>query len=88
MWLLQLSGQPWHASPLLLAPLTRTGPLRHFAQAVTIVQRSFRARDPAEEMEDMGFGQLKLVATIPVYMSGARLGSSLPWLQIVLSRNG
>ncbi|GAX83438.1 hypothetical protein CEUSTIGMA_g10863.t1 [Chlamydomonas eustigma] len=42
------------------------------AKAITIVQRSFRNRDPAEEMEELGFGSVELVKSLPVFMSGSR----------------
>ena len=40
-------------------------------QSVAVVQRAIRKRDPSEEMEDMGFGELTLVSSFPVSMSGA-----------------
>lgn len=40
-------------------------------QSVAVVQRAIRKRDPAEEMEEMGFGSLTLVSSFPVSMSGA-----------------
>ena len=43
-----------------------------FFQAFTIVQRSFRNRDGADEMRELGFGNVRQVAAIPVYMSGSR----------------
>jgi len=42
------------------------------AQAICIVQRSFRALEPEEAMFHLGFGSLKLVLQAPVFMSGSR----------------
>lgn len=42
-------------------------------QSVAVVQRAIRKRDPAEEMEEMGFGALTLVSSFPVSMSGGLL---------------
>lgn len=39
-------------------------------QSVAVVQRSFRACDPAEVMEELGFGPLLLKGSFPVSMSG------------------
>lgn len=36
-----------------------------------MVQRAIRAQEPAEAMRDMGFGDLTLVDSFPVSMSGA-----------------
>ena len=36
-----------------------------------MVQRAMRQAQPAEVMEDLGFGLLHLVASFPVSMSGA-----------------
>lgn len=41
-------------------------------QAVAVVQRSMRAKEPALEMEALGFGKLLLITSFPVKMSGAR----------------
>lgn len=40
-------------------------------QAVAVVQRAMRRAEPAEVMEDLGFGPLHLIASFPVSMSGA-----------------
>jgi len=40
------------------------------AQAVAVVQRAMRQAQPAEVMEELGFGLLHLVASFPVSMSG------------------
>ena len=39
-------------------------------QSVAVVQRAMRACDPADEMEEMGFGRLLLVSSFSVSMSG------------------
>lgn len=41
-------------------------------QSVAVVQRAMRKREPAEELEEMGFGPLVLVGSFPVSMSGRR----------------
>ena len=41
-------------------------------RAVAVVQRAMRARDPAAVMAEYGFGQLALVSTFPVSMSGEK----------------
>ena len=41
-------------------------------QAFTIVQRSFRNRDGAEEMAELGFGNVRQVAAMSVCMAGSR----------------
>jgi hypothetical protein len=47
-------------------------------QSVAVVQRAMRGRDPAEEMEEMGFGALYLVGSFPVSMSGQHTPSPPP----------
>ena len=42
-------------------------------QAVAVVQRAMRRAEPAEVMEDLGFGPLHLLASFPVSMSGTQL---------------
>lgn len=42
-------------------------------QAVAVVQRSMRQLDPAEVMADLGFGEVYLVASFSVSMSGIPL---------------
>ena len=42
-------------------------------QAVAVVQRAIRQADPAEVMADMGFGEVELVSSFAVSMSGAHL---------------
>ena len=39
-------------------------------QAIATIQRSFRTRDPVEEMELLGFGEVKLVGSLPVTLTG------------------
>lgn len=52
---------------------------RTASQAITIVQRSFRQKDEAEEMEALGFGPVKLVGSAAVYMAGeaSSLGAAI-----------
>lgn len=54
-------------------------PCRIASQAITIVQRSFRQKDEAEEMEALGFGPVKLVDSAAVYMAGeaSSLGAAI-----------
>jgi hypothetical protein len=42
-------------------------------RAVAVVQRSMRAADPAEVMAEFAFGELQLVQSFPVSMSGEQL---------------
>jgi hypothetical protein len=46
-------------------------------QAIAIGQRAMRGRDPEAVMEDLGFGELQLVSSFSVTMSGTRLGKSI-----------
>ncbi len=46
-------------------------------QAVAVVQRAMRQADPAEVMEELGFGQVYLVASFPVSMSGTAAACDL-----------
>ena len=39
-------------------------------QAVAVVQRAMRQADPAEVMAEMGFGEVELVSSFAVSMSG------------------
>ena len=68
---------PW----ILLAShySTTLMPCRTASQAITIVQRSFRQKDEAEEMEVLGFGPVKLVGSTAVYMAGeaSSLGAAI-----------
>ena len=41
------------------------------ARAIAIVQRSFRQQDPAEEMRELGFGDVTLVANAAAKMTGS-----------------
>lgn len=41
------------------------------ARAIAIVQRSFRGRDPAHEMSELGFGDVTMVANVAVKMAGS-----------------
>lgn len=49
-------------------------------QAVAVVQRAMRQADPAEVMAELGFGQVDLVSSFAVSMSGVQCMSHLcPW---------
>lgn len=42
-------------------------------QAVAVVQRAMRQADPAEVMAELGFGQVDLVSSFAVSMSGVHV---------------
>lgn len=42
-------------------------------QAVAVVQRAMRQADPAEVMAEMGFGEVELVSSFAVSMSGTHM---------------
>jgi hypothetical protein len=41
------------------------------ARCIAIVQRGFRARDPAEEMRELGFGDMTMVSDVAVKLAGS-----------------
>lgn len=42
-------------------------------QAVAVVQRAMRQADPAEVMAEMGFGEVELMSSFAVSMSGMHM---------------
>ena len=45
-------------------------------QAVAVVQRAMRQAQPAEVMAEMGFGEVQLVSSFAVSMSGTHMWSA------------
>lgn len=61
-----------------------------YVQSVAVVQRAIRKKDPANELEEMGFGPVVLVGSFPVSMSGMHwsLLVLLHWNDFCLLRRG
>lgn len=58
-------------------------------QGVAVVQRAIRGEEPAEAMRGMGFGDLTLVDTFAVTMSGeADMVRRLPQCELVVVEGG